>query len=920
MRNEGPDSDTSSTVKPALQDFKSIAGPFFTVFEQHTVPLIVAEVQTSSHHIVFVNDAFERLTGYAADDVVGQSSSILGGADTDGVSVKRIETALHDMRRGETAIVLYRKNGTACDVVASIFPVRVDAHANYVVLVLSGVGSSQGKAEEALRVSQKQLAEVNERLRVTLSLTGAAAAWEWHISRNRIVGDPRFAALYGLKSEEAAQGVSPEIFFSIIHPDDSPRVRLAIGGILRGAEVFSKEFRILLANHSVRWMQARGRCQYDDEDRPTRFSGVLIDITEQKLAAERLRIAQSAGGIGTFEHIEGFGTATVSQQFCNLLGLQPATDLPIHTINSVVHPDDGPLIVSIGGREHEETQSELRIIRRDTEEVRWIAKRGEYLRDAETAGLRFSGVIYDITESKHIEESLRSLNETLETKVAERTKERDGIWQLSKDMLGIADANGVWQSVNPAWTRVLGWQAREIVGRTSAWLQHPDDSPQTWIPRDTRAEGGLSFQSRLRTSERDYRSLAWTAVQQGGLFYCVARDVTEQLRREDSLARAEEQLRQAHKMEAVGQLTGGIAHDFNNMLTGVIASLGLIRRRIKAGRTDQLDEFIEAGMTSARRAAALTHSLLAFARRQSLDVKSQDVNGLITGIQEILRRPLGESITFTLALAQDLWPAFTDANQFENALLNLVLNARDAMPSGGELTIDTRNVHLEWPIAGHEGEIAGGHYVVVSVSDTGVGMAADIISKVFEPFFTTKPIGEGTGLGLSMIYGFVKQAGGHVQITSEVGRGTTVNMYLRRALPAEKEAMAAPEMPLQKSRGETILLVEDDISVRFTVSELLKELGYTFFEAPDAATAIPYLHSERSIDLLVTDVGLPHMNGRQLAAIARQHRPDLKVLFISGYSEMAADRSTFLEPGMQMLSKPFTVDSLSAKIRGLLEG
>jgi CheY-like chemotaxis protein/anti-sigma regulatory factor (Ser/Thr protein kinase) len=372
-------------------------------------------------------------------------------------------------------------------------------------------------------------------------------------------------------------------------------------------------------------------------------------------------------------------------------------------------------------------------------------------------------------------------------------------------------------------------------------------------------------------------------------------------------------------MEAVGQLTGGIAHDFNNMLTGVISALGLIQRRLKAGRTDELDAFIEAGMDSARRAASLTHSLLAFARRQSLDVKGQDINGLVSGVQEILRRPLGEDIALDLRLQPDLWTALTDANQFENALLNLVLNARDAMPDGGCITLETFNKTFDTSRPMHDGAIAEGDYVAVSVADTGTGMSRDVIAKAFEPFFTTKPIGQGTGLGLSMIYGFVRQSGGHVSIDSEIGRGTRVQIYLPRSQKSDAQIQQPVSSSVTSGAGEVILVVEDDDSVRFTVTMLLRELGYSYVEAADASVAIPYLQSNQRIDLLVTDVGLPNMNGRQLAELGRQHRPDLKVLFISGYAEKEAVRAGALDAGMKMLAKPFTVDILAAKIREMLD-
>jgi PAS domain S-box-containing protein len=922
MHTEAPKDSAVTSAGTAYSEFRSVAGPMFQSLAGHRVALAVSDVRATGSPIIFANDAFTQLTGYATDAVIGQTLSLLFGSTTDTAMASELMAALGEGRPSEFEVLNFRRDGTSYWSGVSLSPVPVNEKPAFVVSFHADVTAQKRRvsAEAELRASQERLKDANERLRLTLSLTGAAAAWEWDIGRNLIVGDSRFAALYGIKADIAAQGVSPEVFFSIIHADDRPRVRLAIGGILRGAEVFSKEFRILLPNHSVRRVHARGRCHYDQDDRPIRFNGVLIDVTEQRLVEERLRIAQSAGGIGTFEHIDGFGTATVSPQFCTLLGLQPARDLPVHTINAVVHPGEPALIeVAHQNAQAGNVHSELRIVRADTGDVRWLAKRGEYLRDAETAGLRFSGVIYDITNSKRIEEKLRSLNDTLETRVEERTRERDGIWQLSGDLLAISDANGVWLSVNPAWTRLLGWRPDEIMGRTSQWLQHPDDGEHNSLLLQASEGASANFRTRLRTRQGDYRSFAWNAVSQTGLIYYVARDVTDQLRREDTLARAEDQLRQSHKMEAVGQLTGGIAHDFNNMLTGVIASLGLIQRRLKAGRTDGLNEFIEAGMNSASRAATLTHSLLAFARRQSLDVKSQDINTLISGIQEIVRRPLGENISLDLVLDPQLWAALTDANQFESALLNLALNARDAMPEGGRLRIETSNSLVEATASGHGSEIVPGDYVVVSVTDTGIGMPPDVIAKAFEPFFTTKPIGQGTGLGLSMIYGFVKQSGGHVHIKSEVGRGTTISIYLRRAPAGEGAANDTADLPLLRGHGETVLVVEDDDSVRFTITELLKELGYTYFACPDASSAIPYLQSSSRIDLLLTDVGLPNMNGRQLAELGRQHRADLKVLFISGYTEKATARAEFLGPGMKMLGKPFTVDVLSAKIRSVLE-
>jgi signal transduction histidine kinase len=382
----------------------------------------------------------------------------------------------------------------------------------------------------------------------------------------------------------------------------------------------------------------------------------------------------------------------------------------------------------------------------------------------------------------------------------------------------------------------------------------------------------------------------------------------------------EEALRQSQKMEAVGQLTGGIAHDFNNMLTGIIGSLELLRRRLARGRTDDLDSLIDLGVTSANRAAGLTHRLLAFSRRQSLDSKPVQMNSLVVSMGELLQRSINESIQLDMQLSEQLWVAEADPNQLESALLNLVINARDAMPGGGQLVVKTSNRHLDQSFTQAHSNLDPGDYVMLSVTDTGCGMPQSTINRAFDPFFTTKPIGQGTGLGLSMIYGFSKQSRGHVAIQSAVGSGTTVSLFLPRFggdLPRDvlDDVQHAPFA----QHGETVLIVEDDPAVRVLVSTVLSDLGYAFVEAGDADSAVPILDSAQRIDLMISDVGLPGMNGRQLAEIGRQYRPELKVLFITGYAEHAAVRGGFLDPGMQMITKPFTFDLLTAKVREMIQ-
>lgn len=381
--------------------------------------------------------------------------------------------------------------------------------------------------------------------------------------------------------------------------------------------------------------------------------------------------------------------------------------------------------------------------------------------------------------------------------------------------------------------------------------------------------------------------------------------------------RAEASLRQSQKMEAVGQLTGGIAHDFNNMLTGIIGALDLMRRKIAAGRTDEIDRYIDAASTSAGRAASLTHRLLAFSRRQSLDPRPLDINELIRSMSPLVEHALPERIELVLAYGGDLPPALADANQLENAVLNLAINARDAMPEGGRLTIETSLIDVD---AAHRATRPGlplGQFVQVSVSDTGTGIPADVLEKVFEPFFTTKPQGQGTGLGLSMVYGFAQQSGGAVRIHSQPDLGTSVKLYLPTTSARPVTVEAAPTASY-RGAGQRVLIVEDDDAVRMLVCEVLQELDYEAIEISDPTAALPLLASDARIDLMVSDIGMPGINGRDLANAARAHRPDLPILFITGYAEQATQRGAFLGENMSMITKPFSLETLGMTINALI--
>lgn len=912
-----PGDTAANIVRITAEDLRRVAGAIFPVLERSGVPMIATNPRLPDNPIVFANEAFCQETGFSLEESVGRNCRFLQVPESNKDTVRQIRDAVREGRPISIKILNRRKDETRFWNHLFITPVH-DENGNLLFFLSTQIDVTQSHhAEEmqaALRASQRELDETNERLRQTLTVAGTGGSWDWDIAQERFMADARFASLHGLDPAEAVKGLPAQAFFTAIHPEDRIRIRLAVEGILNGAEIFSKEYRVLAPDGSVRWLHARGRSHFDENEQPLRFTGVVLDVTEQKHVEERLRIAQSAGGVGTFEYVEGFATVNVSEEFCRLVGLHPTNALPVRTVNALVVPGD-PVIVEPGPVAEGSTYVECRIRRADNKEQRWLVRRGEYIRDAETTGRRFIGVIYDISAAKQSEERLRELNEKLESRVEERTRERDRLWSLSSDLFSTSDYEGCLSAINPAWTDLLGYREDEVVGTAFQTWIHPEDraSSDQLFEALKRREPVKDFDVRMRAKDGAYHWISWTFAPSGDLFYSVGRDVTQRKQLED-------QLRQSQKMEAVGQLTGGIAHDFNNLLTGIIGSLDLLRTRMGQGRLEKLDRYIEAATSSVNRAAALTHRLLAFARRQPLDPRPVDVNRLITSMEDLLRRTTSEAIELKIAAASNLPLTLCDPNQLESAILNLVINARDAMPSGGRLTIETGVLHKSGA-DGAQQDMVPGDYVVIHVADSGTGMTPDVLAQVFDPFFTTKPLGEGTGLGLSMVYGFAKQSEGHVRIDSELGSGTTVRIYLPSFKGEAAEAIPAPSLgdAHRAEAGETVLVVEDEPVVRSLILEILGDLGYHALAAIDGPSGQKILESKQRIDLLVTDVGLPGLNGRQMADHARLIRPDLKVLFITGYAEQAAMTSGFLAPGMEMITKPFATEELALRIREMIE-
>ena len=517
--------------------------------------------------------------------------------------------------------------------------------------------------------------------------------------------------------------------------------------------------------------------------------------------------------------------------------------------------------------------------------------------------------------------------ETLEARVEERTRERDRVWDLSEDLLVIADPDGRPIRLSPSWHRLLGHDPAHLMQMGYADLVHPEDQDMVAKALAHMRQHGraVSLDNRVRTSEGLWRWISWTLAPEpgGSLIVGSGRDVTAERQHQAQLQETQEALRQSQKMEAVGQLTGGIAHDFNNLLQGITGAFSVIRRFVEQGRTGELERPLTAGMNSANRAAALTHRLLAFSRRQPLAPKATQVNPLVLSMEDLLRRTLGERVQLQLDLKPELWTTLCDPNQLENAILNLCINARDAMPEGGLLTIETNNADIAADQPDRSLDVRPGQYVCIAVTDTGTGMSASTLAKAFDPFFTTKPLGQGTGLGLSMIYGFAHQSEGHAKIDSELGKGTTVKLLLpRHLLEADLEVELVGDTPGHEAgQGQTVLVIEDEPVVRHLVVDLLRELGYRTLSAEDGPKGLDLLMRELDdVDLLVTDIGLPGLNGRQVADAARARRPDLKVLFMTGYAENASLSSGFLEPGMDMITKPFPMETLVGKVRQMVGG
>ena len=694
---------------------------------------------------------------------------------------------------------------------------------------------------------------------------------------------------------------------------------------------------------------------------------------------ERLQIALSAGNsIGTWDWDVPNDLVYADARFSTLYGVDPErgkAGAPIAEFFGGIHPDDVGRVqaeVAQGMETGEQFTSEYRLPQPD-DGNRWVVAQGRCVLSPDGKPLRFSGLSFDITERKNAEIRLKALvrmsdfirdlddpqelvfaastilGETLnvsrasygtidpdaETLTVDRDWLAPGVGSLAGtlnlrdygsfidslkrgEFIAISDVDQDERTAAAAEAlknRSAGAFVNVPVieqGRLVAVLFLNNAKARHWAREDLALVQEIADRTRTATE----RLKAAKALRQAN-----ANLEAKVEERTAELTAAGEALRQSQKMEAVGQLTGGIAHDFNNLLAGISGSLELLDRRISQGRLGGVGRYINVAQESVRRAASLTQRLLAFARRQTLDPKIVDVNRTIASMADLLQRSVGPAVHVEVVQAGGVWGTKLDPSQLENAILNLCINARDAMaPDGGRITIETANRWLD-DRAAKERDLAPGQYVSVCVSDTGAGMAPDVIEKIFDPFFTTKPLGQGTGLGLSMIYGFVRQSGGQVRVYSEVGKGTTMCMYFPRFAGDIAEDAPSQDMAIDGGDGETVLIIDDEAAIRMVIAEVLAENGYRVIEAADGPSGLRMLQAAGRIDLLITDVGLPGgLNGRQVADAARANHSKLKVLFITGFAENAVIGNGHLDPGMSVITKPFANTTLANKVRELIDG
>ncbi|WP_407061736.1 ATP-binding protein [Aureimonas sp. SK2] len=717
------------------------------------------------------------------------------------------------------------------------------------------------ESREALRRSEEQLRLATEHAEIGL--------WDVDEVNKRLFWPPRVKAMFGISTDV---DVSMEDYYAGLHPDDFEATAAAYAAAAdpRRRALYDVEYRTIGKEDGVvRWVAAKGRGVFDDEGRCLRVIGTAIDITSRKVVAERL--AASEARLRLLDEI--------GRETARLLDAGEILSVTTRLVGTAM----GASVCAYADMDGDEDGFTIR---------------GDW------AAPGSSSIVGHYSLAAFGKMAVRNL------KAGEPLVVNDNLRELAPEEAATFQSIGIGSTICMPLVKD---------GRLTALMAVHHKGSHAWTVDEL-------------DLVREVTERSWAHVERAGAaaelkstadqLATLNADLEERVRqRTAELMAAEETLRQSQKMEVVGQLTGGLAHDFNNLLAGIQGSLETIEARIREGRSSEVDRYLTGALASTKRAASITQRLLAFSRRQTLAPKPTDPLRLVSGMMDLIRGTIGPAIEVTVAADGEPWPVLVDPNQLENALLNLCINARDAMRDGGRIVIEIANEAPSTSEAG-AGGVASGECVCIRVCDSGAGMPPDVLEKAFDPFFTTKPIGVGTGLGLSMIYGFVRQSGGEVGIRSEVGQGTTVSLHLPRHEVAEAAApVASVPLPLGKAKGGSVLVVDDEPLVRMLMVDCVEDLGLRATEAEDGAEALEVLRSDTAVDLLVTDVGLPRgMNGRQLAEAARELRPSLPIVFVTGYAETSVLEGIRLQNNIDLVSKPFAMPDLKGRILSLIGG
>ncbi|KPF62831.1 hypothetical protein IP69_19825 [Bosea sp. AAP35] len=856
------------------------------MYEQ--APSFMAMLDGPEHRFTLVNEAYQQLIGHR--EVMGKpvAEALPDAVEQGYLSIlDEVFSSGRTYRTAGARFVLQSGEGTAPQTryVDFVFQPIADATGKVTGIFVDGIDvTDRITAQEAIRASEAQFRTFAQAMPNHVWTAPPDGLLDWF--------NERISEYSGREPQELLGARWTEI----VHPDDRSEASRQWQAALVSGERYQTEFRIRNAAGEDRWHLVRALPIRAETGEIIRWIGTNTDIHEQKLAEvetakDRNRLWTLSQELMLVCDYAGVVTA-VNPSAQRLLGWSEA-EMIGKTLADFLHPDDLARTAAEVGRLAQGATT-LAF------ENRYRCKEGGY-RLLDWTAVPDAGRIHAI--GRDITEERRA------------TRDRDRIWNLSPVLKVVASRTGAITAVNPTWSKVLGWLPQETIGRDILEFVEPADRAGAATRLTRLSEGApiVTSESAILTSDGGRRRIAWTSVPDGETIYAFGRDITAETEAAAALASSEAALRQAQKMEAIGQLTGGVAHDFNNLLQVVSGNLQLLSRDI-AGN-DTASRRIHNAMEGVARGSRLASQLLAFGRRQPLAPKVINLGKLIRGMDEMLRRALGETIEIESVVAGGLWNTLVDPGNVENALLNLAINARDAMEGSGKLTIEAGNAVLDSAYARQHHDVVPGRYVMLAVTDTGSGIPPDILDKVFEPFFSTKPEGKGTGLGLSMVYGFVKQSGGHVKIYSEPGEGTTIRLYLPRSAEAEHELVSHESGPIAGGT-ETILVAEDDKGVRETVIETLTDLGYRVLQAPDAKSALAIVESGIPIDLLFTDVVMPGpMKSTELARKAVERLPGLSVLFTSGYTENSIVHEGRLDEGVELLSKPYSLEQLARKVR-----